>query len=90
MIEKIKKIVDKDKFNKFCTIADQLYTQEYIGIDEYNNDKIYEKELTESAAVYMISIFHCPEYINEAKENLIKVMNKKQPNTKSKILEIVF
>lgn len=89
MLEKIKKVVDKDKFNRFCSIADQLYTQEYVGIDEYKNDNKYETELTEAAALYMVSIFYCPEYTDEAKENLIKVMNKKQPKTKSKILEIV-
>lgn len=85
MFDNIKKIVDKNKFNKFYSIADQLYTQEYVGIDEYKNDPVYEQELTEIAAIYLIA----PEQINEVKKHLLEVMEKKQPKTKSRILELV-
>lgn len=89
MFDNIKKIVDKNKFNKFYSIADQLYTQEYVGIDEYKNDPVYEQELTEIAAIYLISIYYAPEQINEVKRHLLEVMEKKQPKTKSRILELV-
>jgi hypothetical protein len=89
MFDEIKKIVDNGKFNKFYSIADQLYTQEYIGVDEYKNDPLYEQELTEIATIYLISIFYSPEQKEAVKSELLRVMKKKQPKTKSKILEIV-
>ena len=80
--------IELKKIEKFRTIAEQLYTQEYLGINEYGKDKEYEKELTD-ATDYLISIFFNNSNLETTKDNLIRTMNKKQPQHKSNIISLI-
>jgi hypothetical protein len=79
-------MLTKSKQDRF---AEQLITKEYLGITEYGKDKEYEDELTKAASSYISAIFQDKD-IETTKENLIKVMNKKEPIYKSNILKILF
>lgn len=81
--------IELKKIEKFRTIAEQLYTQEYLGINEYGKDPEYEKELTDAATDYLISIFYDPNNTHTAKDQFITVLNKKQPQHKSNIISLI-
>ena len=81
--------IELQKIEKFRTIAEQLYTQEYLGINEYGKDKEYEKELTDAATDYLVSLFLNISNLRTTKDNLIRTMNKKQPQHKSNIISLI-
>ena len=82
-------LTTEEKKAKFRTIAQQLYTQEYLGINEYGKDKEYEKELTDAATDYLVSLFLNISNLRTTKDNLIRIMNKKQPQHKSNIISLI-
>ena len=78
-------MLSKDKIEKFHTIARDLYTKEYIGIDEYGKDPEYEDKLTEVAANYLITTF----YVGKAKEEFMEILSHKTPPHSSRLLNII-
>lgn len=81
--------IEKEKLEKFRTIAQQLYTQEYIGINDYGKDVEYEEQLTDISTDYLVSIFYDPNNTHIIKEQLITILNKKQPQYKSNIISLI-
>jgi hypothetical protein len=82
-------MLTRDNKDTFLRIARELYTKEYLGTDGYGIDKEYEDELTEASAAYLISIFKNPSETRGAKDNLLHVMEKHQPQHQSTLLKII-
>lgn len=78
-----------DKRDRFRAIAQELITKEYLGTPEYGKDPEYEKELTDAATDYLVSIFLDNSNLETTKDNLIRTMNKKQPQHKSNIISLI-
>lgn len=77
---------EKEKRDRFNAIARDLYTKEYLGIDEYGKDKEYEDRLTNAATDYLVSLFS-ERPIEKGK--IISIMNEKQITHKSNILKFI-
>lgn len=82
-------MLTQDKKEQFFSIARELYTREFLGVDGYGIDKEYEDELTKVSGEYLISIFYNKNKVGEAKEELMNVMSKKQPTHTSNLLNIM-
>lgn len=82
-------MLSKDKIEKFHTIARDLYTKEYIGIDEYGKDPEYEDKLTEVAANYLITTFYDYANVGKAKEEFMEILSHKTPPHSSRLLNII-
>lgn len=76
----------KQKLDKFKEIARELYTKEYLGVDDYGMDQEYEEELTNAGADYLMSVFY---QTGDGKKDLLEVMKKKDVKCKSNILQLV-
>lgn len=89
MLESVKKIIkislDDDKIRKFITICDDIYTKEYLGVDEYGKDVEYEKQLTTIATAYQISIFYDKSSVRDYRLKLIEKMKEKTPSHPSQL-----
>ena len=79
-------MLTQNKIDKFKEISKELITKEYLGIPNMGVDADYEDELTNAGADYLISIFYKTD---ECKDNLLKVMKKKDIKYKSNILQLV-
>lgn len=79
-------MLDKEKM--FLTIAKEIYTKEYIGVDGFE-DKEYEDKLTEVAAKYLMTMFYNHDNIGQVKEELLEIMNMRIPKHPSNILSII-
>lgn len=90
MLETVKRIInfplEDDKILKFITICDEIYTKEYLGIDDYGKDVDYEKELTTIAAAYEISIFYDYQRSEELRTKLIEKLKEKTPSHPSQLI----
>lgn len=82
-------MLNKEKKDRFCAIARELYTKEHLGTDEYGTDTKYEEELTSAAAEYLFSIFNAPSKTEGAKNKLVAVMNRREIKHPSNILKII-
>lgn len=79
----------KDKRDIFKSLAEQLYTKEYLGVVEYGKDPEYEKELTDAATDYLVSIFVNRDDLCTNKETLLNIMNRREIKHKSNILKLM-
>ena len=79
----------KDKRDIFKSLAEQLYTKEYLGTPEYGKDPEYERELTEAATEYLVSIFMNRDNLCTNKETLLNIMNRREIKHKSNILKLM-
>lgn len=78
-----------DKKDRFKAIAQELITKEYLGIVEYGKDPEYEKELTDAATDYLVSIFMNRDDLCTNKETLLNIMNRREIKHKSNILKLM-
>lgn len=78
-----------DKKDRFKAIAQELITKEYLGIVEYGKDPEYEKELTDAATDYLISVFTNTQDLCTNKETLLNIMNRRDIKYKSNILKVM-
>jgi hypothetical protein len=90
MLENVKRIInfplEDDKIRKFITVCDEIYTKEYLGIDDYGKDVEYEEQLTSIAAAYEISIFYLPQRSEELRYRLIEKLKEKTPTHPSQLI----
>lgn len=77
--------IEDDKIRKFITVCDEIYTKEYLGIDDYGKDVDYEMELTTIAAAYEISIFYNYQRSAEMRTKLVEKMKEKSPTHPSQL-----
>ena len=82
-------MLTQEKKDKFISIARDLYTKEYMGVDSYGTDKEFEDELTEASANYLISIFYDYPNVGKAKEDLMEVLSHKSPPHPSTLFKIL-
>lgn len=78
--------IEDDKIRKFITVCDEIYTKEYLGIDDYGKDVDYEEQLTTIAAAYSISIFYLPQRSEELRHRLIEKLKEKTPTHPSQLI----
>lgn len=79
----------KEKQAKFNAIARELYTKEYLGVDDYGMDQEYEDELTVVASSYLMAVLMDEGSVEMEKKKLQEILKKKNPKTQSNIFKII-
>ena len=79
----------KEKQEKFNAIARELYTKEYLGVDDYGMDQEYEDELTVVASSYLMAVLMDEGSVEVEKKKLQETLKKKSPKTQSNIFKII-
>lgn len=79
----------KEKQEKFNAIARELYTKEYLGVDDYGMDQEYEDELTAVASSYLMAVLMDEGSVEMEKKKLQETLKKKNPKTQSNIFKII-
>lgn len=82
-------MTSNDKKDRFRAIAQELITKEYLGTPEYGKDPEYERELTDAATDYLVSIFMNRDDLCTNKETLLNIMNRREIKHKSNILKLI-
>lgn len=82
-------MTSNDKRDRFRAIAQELITKEYLGTPEYGKDPEYERELTDAATDYLVSIFVNRDNLCTNKETLLNIMNRREIKHKSNILKLM-
>lgn len=82
-------MTSNDKKDRFRAIAQELITKEYLGTPEYGKDPEYERELTDAATDYLVSIFVNRDNLCTNKETLLNIMNRREIKHKSNILKLM-
>lgn len=82
-------MLTKEKQAKFNAIARELYTKEYLGVDDYGMDQEYEDELTVVASSYLMAVLIDEGSVEMEKKRLHETMKKKSPKTQSNIFKMI-
>jgi hypothetical protein len=82
-------MLTEEKKEQFKAIAYEIYTKEYLGVDGCGIDIEFENEMTEASANFLMTMFYNHSDIDKAKEKLLEVMSKKEPNHPSNLLKLI-